>query len=134
MLTYSDKRPSTGQFWNLYLTTGWNDEYGLAPEDIEEALSASRFTVSAYDDGALVGFGRVVTDGVMHAMVYDLIVAPDRQGCGIGGAILSMLVARCRHAQIPDIQLFCARGKRGFYERRGFVARPEEAPGMEYRP
>jgi hypothetical protein len=29
------------------------------------------------------------------------------------------------------VQLFSARGKRDFYERLGFVARPDDGPGME---
>jgi hypothetical protein len=36
-------------------------------------------------------------------------------------------------ANIRDIQLFCARGQRAFYEKRGFVARPDDAPGMQYK-
>jgi GNAT superfamily N-acetyltransferase len=66
-------------------------------------------------------------------MVYDMIVLPAYQGQGIGGVILDRLVEKCRAAGIRDIQLFCARGKRSFYEKRGFIARPDEAPGMQYR-
>jgi ribosomal protein S18 acetylase RimI-like enzyme len=69
----------------------------------------------------------------MHAMIYDLIVSPDFQNQGIGTRILEMLLKRCREANIRDIQLFCARGKQAFYEKRGFVARPQDAPGMQYR-
>ncbi|MBZ8143824.1 GNAT family N-acetyltransferase, partial [Rubrivivax gelatinosus] len=35
-------------------------------------------------------------------------------------------------AGITDIQLFCAEGKTGFYERHGFVARAPSRPGMQY--
>ncbi len=47
-------------------------------------------------------------------------------------AVLAKLVEECKRAGIRDIQLFWARGKRGFYEKRGFAARGEEAPGMDY--
>jgi hypothetical protein len=49
----------------------------------------------------------------------------------VGGLILDRLVERCIEAGIRDIQLFCAGGRRSFYERRGFAARPEDAPGMQ---
>ena len=88
--------------------------------------------MSAYDEGRLVGFGRAVSDSI-HAMIYDLIVAPDYQRQGIGGEILDRLVKYCQEAHIRDIQLFCASGRRQFYERHSFKARPDDAPGMQYR-
>jgi len=61
-----------------------------------------------------------------------LIVAPDYQECGIGKKILTELVSKCKSAAIPDIQLFCAKGKEKFYLKNGFKARPADAPGMEF--
>ncbi len=126
--------PPLDEYWTLFLTTGWNDEYRLAPVELGGALAASWAVETAWEGERLVGIGRAVADGTVHAMIYDLIVAPDRRGRGIGGEILDRLVARCRAAGIRDVQLFCARGQRAFYERRGFRARPEDAPGMEHEP
>jgi len=124
--------PANYQFWELFQTTGWNEKYGLSGDELIQALRSSWFVLSAYDSERLVGFGRLVSDGVMHAMIYDLIVLPDYQGQGIGGKILEKLVNKCQKTGVRDIQLFCARGKRDFYEKRGFKARPEDSPGMEY--
>jgi hypothetical protein len=44
-----------------------------------------------------------------------------------------MLLDRCERAGIRDVLLFSAKGKAGFYEQFGFVARPDEAPGMILR-
>ena len=44
---------------------------------------------------------------------------------------MNRLITRCREADVLQFQLFSARGKRGFYERLGFVARPDDGPGME---
>ncbi len=120
------------EYFALFETTGWNNEYQLTSHDLARALKESMFTLSVYDEGRLVGFGRVVSDSI-HAMVYDLIVMPDHQRQGIGGEILDRLVRRCQDAHIRDIQLFCAAGKREFYQRHGFTARPDDAPGMQYR-
>lgn len=129
---YQTFPPTPEEYLALFETTGWNDEYHLTPHDLAKALKESAFMVSAYDDSRLIGFGRVVTDSI-HAMIYDLIVLPEVQRQGIGGEILDRLVKRCQEAHIRDIQLFCAKGKRAFYERHGFEARPDDTPGMQYR-
>jgi GNAT superfamily N-acetyltransferase len=133
MIEYRTDIPDQGQFFALFGTTGWNSNYKATPQQLSDMLAHTWYKVSAYDGGQLVGFGRVVSDLVLHAMIYDMIVAPDYQGQGIGGEILARLVGKCQQVGIRDIQLFCARGKRHFYEKRGFVARPDDAPGMQYR-
>jgi GNAT superfamily N-acetyltransferase len=131
-LRYQTFPPTPEEYFALFETTGWNDEYHLTTLDLAKALKESAFMVSAYDEGRLVGFGRVMSDSI-HALIYDLIVAPDYQRQGIGGEILEQLVRRCQEAHIRDIQLFSARGRREFYERHAFAARPDDAPGMQYR-
>jgi GNAT superfamily N-acetyltransferase len=131
-LRYQTFPPTPDEYFALFQTTGWNEDYHLTPHDLAKALKESAFMVSAYDEDRLVGFGRAVGDSI-HAMIYDLIVAPDCQRQGIGGEILDRLAQRCQEAHIRDIQLFCATGKRQFYERHGFIARPDDAPGMQYR-
>ncbi len=123
--------PDGDQFWNLFQTTGWNENYQLTSQELIEALRSSWYLLAAYKGEKLIGFGRLVSDGILHAMIYELIVLPEYQGQGIGGEILERLIDYCQAAGVRDIQLFCARGKRKFYEKRGFVARPDEAPGMQ---
>jgi GNAT superfamily N-acetyltransferase len=133
-LNIREEVPPAEQFWPLFQSTGWNQEYRLSSSEVMQGLHNSWYAVAAYEGDVLVGFGRVVSDTVLHAMIYELIVLPDHQRRGIGTRILDMLLQRCRREKIRDIQLFCARGKRSFYEKRGFVARPDDAPGMQYRP
>ena len=124
--------PSADQYASLFTTTGWNEIYWLSPQELHRAVCNSWYVLSAYHGERLVGFGRLVSDQVVHAMVYELIVQPGYQNQGIGGEILDRLVQQCQLHGIREIQLFCARGKRTFYEKRGIVARPDEAPGMQY--
>jgi GNAT superfamily N-acetyltransferase len=131
-LRYQTFPPTSTQYFALFETTGWNDEYQLTPYDLAKAIAGSWYMVAAYEDDRLIGFGRIVSDSI-HAMIYDLIVTPDFQRQGIGGEILDRLVQHCQEAHIRDIQLFCAKGKREFYERHGFVTRPDDAPGMQYQ-
>jgi GNAT superfamily N-acetyltransferase len=133
IIQYQTTPPSKNDYFALFATTGWNDVYHASPEELARAIANSNYVVCAFDQEQLVGFGRVVTDGVLHAMIYEMIVDPGYQGLGIGTHILEMLVRWCKEANILEIQLFCARDKRSFYEKNGFVARPDDAPGMQYR-
>jgi GNAT superfamily N-acetyltransferase len=132
VITYSSELPEENKFAVLFETTGWNEDYHTSPDEFSTAFANSWYTLSAYDGTRLVGFGRIVSDRVLHAMIYELIVLPAYQNQGIGGEILARLVHRCQQFGIRDIQLFCAAGKRPFYENRGFVARADNAPGMYY--
>jgi ribosomal protein S18 acetylase RimI-like enzyme len=129
----SEQLPDKHEYFDLFITTGWNQQYQASPEEVEQANRNSWLTVSAYDDEKLVGFGRVVTDFVLHARIFDMIILPGYQGQGIGTMILEKLVKKCKDHGIRDIQLFCAKGKRGFYEKNGFEIRAEDAPGMQLR-
>ena len=132
-VAYSNTLPAKDEYFRLFESTGWNEGYQLDADGLREAIGKSWYLVSAYHDDHLVGFGRVISDGVLHALIVDLIVLPDYQGSGIGSRILDELTDKCRSQGIPDIQLFCASGKVGFYEKHGFARRPADGPGMELR-
>ncbi|MBN2678532.1 MAG: GNAT family N-acetyltransferase [Anaerolineaceae bacterium] len=131
-IDYQTSLPDAEACLRLFDTTGWNHDYKVTASDYARALAESQYWVSAYDGQKLIGFGRVVTDGVLHAMIYDMIVDPDHQGCGIGSTILNMLVKWCTASNIRDIQLFSARGRSSFYGKNGFNPRAVNAPGMDY--
>jgi GNAT superfamily N-acetyltransferase len=132
-IIYKSGLPPVGQFFELFESTGWNEEYNLTLEELTSSVKNSFYCVSAFDGDKLVGFGRLVTDGILHAMIYEMIVSPPYQKRNIGSQILKMLLNKCFELNIRDIELFCAKGKRSFYEKHGFAARPDDGPGMEYR-
>ena len=132
-ITLKEQIPDKKEYCKLFNTTGWNSIYNATPDDLELANKNSWLVLSAYDGGKLVGFGRVLTDHVLHAMIYEMIVLPEYQDKGIGSMILKRIVQRCKEKNIRDIQLFCPKGKRGFYEKYSFQARPDDAPGMQLR-
>ncbi len=132
-MRYTDKRPLAAAFKSLYDTTGWGP-LDRAASFYEDALSGSWAVCSVYDDGQLIGFGRVISDGRLHAFITEMIVAPSHQGKGIGQSIIEKLLASCHSAGITDIQLFAAQGKEGFYLKHGFISRSPDRPGMQYAP
>ncbi len=132
-IEYRVGKPDVSEFFLLFETTGWNEEYNVDINDLNRVLDNSWYIVSAYYNGTMVGTGRMITDGLLHAMIFDMIVAPDYQGKGVGAEILKILVDKCKKQKIRDIQLFCAKGKSGFYKKHGFSERPGDAPGMELK-
>jgi GNAT superfamily N-acetyltransferase len=128
---YRAQVPPAADFIRLYRGTGWTEAFDLTDERLAESLTRTWYGVTALAGDEVVGTGLVLSDGVLHALIVDVIVAPEWRGRGIGTGIMRRLIARCREAGILQTQLFCARGKRPFYERLGFAARPDDGPGME---
>ena len=124
--------PSKDEYFKLFESTGWFRFRNPTKEELILTLSRSYFFVIAYDGDKIIGSGRVVSDGILHAMIYDMIINPDYQRKGIGTKILNMIIDKCIEDNIGDIQLFCAQGKKEFYLKNGFEIREEDAPGMQY--
>src|SRR6476646_2238082 len=133
MFTFRSESPDLDQFVSLFESTGWNATYRATPKDLAEAIHRSWCVVSAYHQNRLIGFGRVVSDGVLYAMIYDVIVHPEYRRQGVGSEVLNRLIAHCSDASIREVQLFSAKGKQSFYERHGFRRRPDDGPGMQLR-
>lgn len=132
-LKYSVQKPTAKNFTELFETTGWNSTYKLTSKELYTAIENSWYHISVYDGKKLIGFGRIICDGVVHALILDMIILPKYQGKGIGKIILDRLVKKCLDNKIRDIQLFCAKDKKEFYEKYGFLSRPDNAPGMEIK-
>lgn len=54
--------------------------------------------VTARADNALVGFVNVITDGLVHAWIQDVMVMPNAQHQGIGVRLVHEARDRCRAA------------------------------------
>jgi GNAT superfamily N-acetyltransferase len=133
-IEYRDDLPDVAAYAGLFATTGWVADRPLGSSDLDRALSGTWHAATAYAGGELVGVGRVISDGAVYALIVDVIVAPPWQHLGIGTEITRRLVAVAEAEGIRYIHLFAAKGKRSFYERQGFVARADDAPGMRYPP
>ena len=130
---YKLQKPDKKDFYKLFRTTGWYESYKLTEDKLELALNNSWFMVSVYYKEQLVGFGRIISDKSLHALILDVIVLPDFQNNGIGTKIMKILTGNCLSEGIIDIQLFCAEGKTDFYEKLGYEKRNNNAPGMQYK-
>ena len=91
MIKYRNEIPSINDYWPLYLSTGWNAVYDLDEISIERAIKNSSFAISAYSSNQLVGFAQAMSDKVLYATIYDVMVLPDYQGQGIGKVLVESI-------------------------------------------
>ena len=59
-IVYKENLPDIKDYWDLFETTGWNQEYNFSIEDLANAIQNSWYSISLYDADKLIGFGRVV--------------------------------------------------------------------------
>jgi GNAT superfamily N-acetyltransferase len=130
-IEYRAELATAEEFERLFRSSGWTEAMDVPADRLAETLPHAWYAVCARRGGEIVGTGMVLGDGVLHALIVDVIVTPELRGHGIGTEIMLRLIARCREADVLGVQLFSARGARSFYERLGFVARPDDGPGME---
>jgi ribosomal protein S18 acetylase RimI-like enzyme len=92
---------------------------GRRPSQLGRMLSGSQVVVSAWQGSTLVGFGRATSDGVFRAVLWDVVVAEDQQGVGVGRRLVEALLASPEVAAAERIYLMTTTGE-GFYEKMGF--------------
>jgi ribosomal protein S18 acetylase RimI-like enzyme len=124
-ITFSDRNDfDAAQLIHLYRQAPWAKHRAL--EQAQAMLAKTDVVISAWDGPRLVGFGRVLTDYVFRASIWDVIVDRDYQGRKIGTEIVRRILD---HPTLQQVELFwlCTRMP-GFYERLGFSAK--EQTGM----
>jgi ribosomal protein S18 acetylase RimI-like enzyme len=125
MIIFSDRKDiDSAQLVALYRHAPWAST--RTSEDAREMLIHTDVAITAWDENRLVGFGRVLTDYVYRASIWDVIVDNAYQGQDIGTQIIQHILD---HPDLKRVELFwlCTRSP-GFYEKLGFSAK--EQTGM----
>jgi GNAT superfamily N-acetyltransferase len=105
---------------------------GRPRELVERAIAGSRRVVALYRDGALVGFGRAVTDDATVAYLADVYVLAAHRGRGLGLALVREIVEGGDRPVSPHVRwLLHTADAHGLYAKLGFTTRPPLYPLME---
>ena len=95
-------------------------------EDLRRMLRGSPVVVSLWRGKRLVGFGRASSDGIHRAVLWDIVVAGDLQGRGLGRRVVEALLDSPRLRDVERIYLMTTNSA-GFYRQLGFIsAEPQQ--------
>jgi predicted GNAT family N-acyltransferase len=110
------------QVWGLYRTADWAEDRTL--EETEAILAQSCRVFSLWEESRLVAFARVLTDFVVRAVIFDVIVHPKERGKGLGRLLMEKLLAHPSLEKVP-VFLLLTKDKQAFYTKFGFVQSTE---------
>ena len=129
-IKYINKTPTVNEFNQLTEAVGWGRRENAI---VEEALKYTLYSTCAYDEDKLIGYGRIIGDKTIFLHIHDVMVRPEYQGIGIGTGIMNKLLDKVNEYRRvnPSIRVYlgASKGKEGFYEKFGFVGRPNESLG-----
>ncbi len=126
MITYTDHKDfAPAALLPLFEQASW--ARGRTVVEVTEMLRQTDLFITAWDDDRVIGCGRVLTDYVYRASIWDVIVDAAYQGQDVGTEIMHRIL---NHPALHRVELFwlCTRDKHAFYENLGFSAK--EQTGM----
>ena len=126
MISIKENVNSIEEFNYLYDAVGW----GSYDEKVsEKALANTMYSVSVYDDDKIIGYGRIIGDGICFLYIHDVMVIPKYQNKKIGSQIMNKLLEKVNQIKIENqyvrVYLGASKGKEKFYERFGFIKRED---------
>jgi N-acetylglutamate synthase-like GNAT family acetyltransferase len=105
-----------GQLAALRKAVGWD----ARKEKLEQIVGCTYLTACCFDQGSLVGFVDVLSDGVDDALIRSLVVDPRYQGRGIGLELLRMVNDTIKRDQIKTVNVLFEPELTPFYKKAGF--------------
>ncbi|HEY4000076.1 MAG TPA: GNAT family N-acetyltransferase [Candidatus Xenobia bacterium] len=104
--------------WKLLQTTYWAEKRDIAT--VGRKLAQAGLVLTAWDGNELIALCRVVTVDVKDNWLYDVVIAPQRRGQGIGQALMRRIL---KHPALAEVErLFLdTRDAMSLYAKFGFV-------------
>lgn len=107
------------QLVDLYQNEWWTKNRTKA--EVEIMIKNSNYIFAYFDKkDNLIGFARVLTDGIFKAFLFDIITKKEFRGCGLGSRIVNDMINHPDISQVKHIELYCLPELVGFYARFGF--------------
>jgi N-acetylglutamate synthase-like GNAT family acetyltransferase len=105
------------ELMNLFESVGW------VHQDLEKLNEAFRYSwrwITVRDeDNRLIGFARILSEGIRHANICNMAISPENQKKGIGQELLiSINNLLKKNNLLPS--LVTTPGNQGFYKNFGF--------------
>ncbi|WP_269623843.1 GNAT family N-acetyltransferase [Prochlorococcus marinus] len=94
---------------------------GRNKKQICTMLYQSTVVVSLWNQTKLIGFGRATSDLVFRAVLWDIVIASDHQGLGMGKLILEAILTNKKIKSVEKIYLMTTNSAE-FYKQLGFTS------------
>ena len=115
------------EIFRLYRIAGWVTE-----EDgdgwIPAMLRGSWARAGAFADGKLIGFARIISDGISDGYVQDVVVDPAWRRQGIAGKLVRILTDHAQQTGIGWLGLIGVPGTESLYRSCGFEVLEKHTP------
>ncbi len=104
-------------------------------EDDIRVMLENSWTCAIADkrSGKLIAFNRVLSDHVYRAFIYDVIVASEYRGQGLGRLILENTINSSNFKDVERLELYCRDHNVEFYEKLGFEKLKDITNLMRYK-
>lgn len=115
VLTSIEKPIKANEVIELYKDAGWWNE--RTEQDMEKMLSQA-MAVGAWENNKLIGFARVISDGIFRAYIEDVVIHSSFNRKGIGTQLIAKVVEGLFNIDV--ISLFCEEDLIAFYSKNEF--------------
>ena len=134
-LLTSDRTIDPNELESLCQAVGWKSR----PLDkVQKAIARSFLIVAIWEISKnprrLIGFARVISDGVFHATLSDMVIHPDFHSRGLGKKVIKYIVTQLTTEGVNDIILFTSPSVVDFYHSLGFICEPNNLKWMLWCP
>lgn len=126
MIRIVENVPTIDEYNYLTNAVGWGNRDKAI---VDKALKNTLYSVCAYDDEKIIGFGRLIGDAALFLYVQDVMVISEFQGKTIGTQIMEHILNKIQEFKNfnPNIRTYLGayKGKESFYRKFGFITRKD---------
>jgi ribosomal protein S18 acetylase RimI-like enzyme len=123
----TNEKLSASELNSLLATNNWD----IHPEEkLQNCIDSSWSHISARNaDGQLIGYVRLISDGIRHAYICSMIVHPHYRKNGVGSQIMQEVMSLLDEEKLYPT-LVANPGNKAFYEKFGFQQEPKGFTAM----
>tara|TARA_Y100001968_G_scaffold293346_1_gene299228 strand:- start:357 stop:824 length:468 start_codon:yes stop_codon:yes gene_type:complete len=88
-------------------------------DQLKTMLINSSEIISLWQSKRMIGFGRATSDGIYRAVLWDVVIANDLQGLGLGKLLVNALINTPKIQSVEKIYLMTTNSSE-FYQQMGF--------------
>ncbi len=107
------------QLHQLYQQEWWTDKRTL--EETHTVVANSQIIIALVDENSILqAFGRVLSDYIFKALIFDIIVSEKYRNQGLGKKLLSNIESHPKLTRVKHFELYCLPEMVTYYESLGF--------------